>query len=129
MVGFNRRFSAPALEIHRFFSSRREPMVIHIRVNAGYLPREHWTQNSVNGGRIIGEACHFLDWMRYIVGKNIVSVYARAIPDGARYNRDNVAVVVSFADGSVGNLIYLANGDKTLPKEYNECSAKRRGPA
>jgi predicted dehydrogenase/threonine dehydrogenase-like Zn-dependent dehydrogenase len=120
MVGFNRRFSPPSVEIHRFFSGRSEPMVVHIRVNAGYLPREHWTQNAPNGGRIIGEACHFLDWMRYIVGKNIVSVYARAIPDGARYNRDNVAVVVSFADGSVGNLLYLANGDKSLPKEYYE---------
>jgi predicted dehydrogenase/threonine dehydrogenase-like Zn-dependent dehydrogenase len=120
MVGFNRRFSPPALEIHRFFSGRRDPMLVHIRVNAGYLPREHWTQTSLNGGRIIGEACHFLDWMRYIVGTNIVSVYAKAIPDGALYNRDNVAMVVSFADGSVGNILYLANGDKSLPKEYYE---------
>jgi len=120
MVGFNRRFSPPSVEIHRFFSGRSEPMVVHVRVNAGYLPREHWTQNAPNGGRIIGEACHFLDWMRYIVGKNIVSLYARAIPDGALYNRDNVAVVVSFADGSIGNLLYLANGDKSLPKEYYE---------
>jgi predicted dehydrogenase/threonine dehydrogenase-like Zn-dependent dehydrogenase len=120
MVGFNRRFAPPSLQIHRYFSGRREPIIVHIRVNAGYLPREHWTQSSVNGGRIIGEACHFLDWMRYIVGKNIVSVYAKAIPDGAQYNRDNVAIVVSFADGSVGNILYLANGDKSLPKEYYE---------
>ena len=120
MVGFNRRFSPPSVEIHRFFSGRREPMFVHIRVNAGYLPREHWTQNSLNGGRIIGEACHFLDWMRYVVGKNIVSVYAKAIPDGARYNRDNVAIMVTFADGSVGNILYLANGDKSLPKEHYE---------
>jgi len=119
-VGFNRRFSPPSVEIHRFFSGRSEPMVVHVRVNAGYLPREHWTQNAPNGGRIIGEACHFLDWMRYIVGKNIVSLYVRAIPDGALYNRDNVAVIVSFADGSIGNLLYLANGDKSLPKEYYE---------
>jgi predicted dehydrogenase len=120
MAGFNRRFSPPSLQIHRFFSGRREPMLVHIRVNAGHLPREHWTQTSANGGRIIGEACHFLDWMRYMVGKNIVSVYAKAIPDGALYNRDNVAIVVSFADGSVGNILYLANGDKSLPKEYYE---------
>ncbi|MFZ0761688.1 MAG: bi-domain-containing oxidoreductase [Candidatus Sulfotelmatobacter sp.] len=120
MVGFNRRFSPASVEIHRFFSGRREPMMVHIRVNAGYLPRDHWTQKSLNGGRIIGEACHFLDWMRCVVGSNIVSVYARAIPDGARYNRDNVAIMVSFADGSVGNILYLANGDKSLPKEYYE---------
>jgi predicted dehydrogenase/threonine dehydrogenase-like Zn-dependent dehydrogenase len=120
MMGFNRRFSPASQEVHRFFLARREPMVIHIRVNAGHLPREHWTQNAANGGRIVGEACHFLDWMRYVVGSNIISVYAKAIPDGTRYNRDNVAILVSFADGSVGNILYLANGDKSVPKEYYE---------
>jgi polar amino acid transport system substrate-binding protein len=58
--------------------------------------------------------------MRYIVGRPILTVYANAIPDRTRYNRDNVVVVVSFADGSVGNILYLANGDKSLPKEYYE---------
>lgn len=120
MAGFNRRFAPPSLAIKSFFSDRCEPMFVHIRVNAGYLPKDHWTQTPSNGGRIIGEACHFLDWARYIVGSNIVGVYARATPDGALYNRDNVAIVVSFADGSVGNILYLANGDKSMPKEYYE---------
>lgn len=120
MVGFNRRFSPAAQAIRDFFSSRRQPMLLHIRVNAGYLPKEHWTQSPQNGGRIIGEACHFIDWMRFVVGKNIASVYATAIPDGSLYNRDNVAILVSFTDGSVGNVLYLANGDKSLPKEYYE---------
>jgi polar amino acid transport system substrate-binding protein len=120
MVGFNRRFSPAAEKIREFFGGRREPMVAHVRVNAGHLPREHWTQQSWNGGRIVGEACHFLDWTRSIVGSQISSVYASAIPDGARYHRDNVAIVVSFADGSIGNILYLANGDKSLPKEFYE---------
>ena len=120
MVGFNRRFAPASEAIREFFAARRERMVVHVRVNAGFLPREHWTQNGHSGGRIIGEACHFLDWVRWIVGDNIVSIYAKAIPDGARYNADNVVIVVSFADGSVGNILYVANGDKSLPKEYYE---------
>lgn len=120
MVGFNRRFSPATDQIREFFAGRREPVALHIRVNAGFLPREHWTQQAAHGGRIIGEGCHFLDWARSIVGSKIVSVYARALPDEARYNRDNVAVVVSFADGSVGNILYLANGDKSVAKEFYE---------
>src|SRR5712692_4001533 len=120
MVGFNRRFAHGSERIRDFFAGRREPMVLHVRVNAGYLPREHWTQQAWNGGRILGEICHFLDWARWLVGSNVVSVYAHATPDAARYNRDNVAVVVSFADGSIGNILYLANGDKSLRKEFYE---------
>jgi predicted dehydrogenase len=120
MVGFNRRFSPAAVKIRDFFSARQQPMLAHVRVNAGYLPREHWTQSKQNGGRIIGEACHFIDWLRYVIGKKIVSIYAAALPDGGLYNRDNVAIIVAFADGSVGNILYLANGDKSLPKEYYE---------
>jgi predicted dehydrogenase/threonine dehydrogenase-like Zn-dependent dehydrogenase len=120
MVGFNRRFSPAADKIREFFVGRREPMVVHVRVNAGHLPGEHWTQQNHNGGRIIGEVCHFLDWTRSIVGSRIVSIFATGIPDGARYHQDNVAIVISFADGSIGNILYLANGDKALPKEFYE---------
>jgi predicted dehydrogenase len=118
MVGFNRRF-APATEaIKEFFHSRREPMVVHIRVNAGYQPKDHWVH--ANGGRIIGELCHFVDWARFIIGSAIQSVSAVGLPDGARYSRDNVAVTLSFADGSIANLLYLANGDTSVPKENFE---------
>lgn len=95
-------------------------MLVHIRVDAGFLPREHWTQQGGQGGRITGEVCHFLDWIRNIADSNIVSVFARALPDGARYNCDNVAIVISLADGSVGNILYLANGDRSVPKECYE---------
>ncbi len=120
MVGFNRRFSPASEKISEFFAGRREPIVVQVRVNAGYLLPEHWTQQGRNGGRIVGEVCHFLDWARWVVGTKIVSVYANAIPDGGRYHQDNVVIIVSFADGSVANILYLANGDKSLPKEFYE---------
>jgi predicted dehydrogenase/threonine dehydrogenase-like Zn-dependent dehydrogenase len=120
MVGFNRRFAPATESIRRFFGNRQEPMAIHIRVNAGFLPRSHWTQQAAEGGRIIGEFCHFVDWARYVVGLPIRSVSAAALPDGSRYCRDNVTATLTFADGSLANLLYLANGDPAVPKEQFE---------
>jgi len=94
--------------------------MVHIRVNAGFLPAEHWTQRPSEGGRIVGELCHFLDWSRHIVASPILAVSAAALPDSNRYCRDNVAVVLTFADGSIANLLYLSNGDRTVSKEYYE---------
>jgi predicted dehydrogenase/threonine dehydrogenase-like Zn-dependent dehydrogenase len=119
MVGFNRRFAPQTEKVREFFSGRREPMLAHIRVNAGYIPREHWAQQAT-GGRIVGELCHFVDWARSVVGQPIVTASGTALPDGSRYHRDNLAVTLSFADGSIANLLYLANGDKAVPKEYFE---------
>jgi predicted dehydrogenase/threonine dehydrogenase-like Zn-dependent dehydrogenase len=120
MVGFNRRFAPMTGQINRFFAHRQEPMAINVRVNAGYIPLDHWTQQKSEGGRIVGEFCHFVDWVRAVVGRPIQSVSARALPDHSRYNRDNVAVTLSFSDGSIANLLYLANGDKAVAKEYFE---------
>jgi predicted dehydrogenase/threonine dehydrogenase-like Zn-dependent dehydrogenase len=118
MVGFNRRFAPFTEKLKSFFGNRQEPMLAHVRVNAGYLPQEHWTHQS--GGRIVGELCHFIDWSRFVIGKRICSVSATALPDGARYTRDNVSCTVVFEDGSIANILYLANGDKSVPKEYFE---------
>ena len=93
-------------------------MVVHIRVNAGYQPKDHWVHG--DGGRIIGELCHFVDWARFVIASPVQSVSAFGLPDGARYFRDNVAVTLSFEDGSIANLLYLANGDTAVPKEYFE---------
>ena len=120
MVGFNRRFAPLSGNLRKFFAGRKEPMVVHIRVNAGYLPHDHWTQRPVDGGRIVGEFCHFVDWARFVVNSPIKKVQAAALPDGTRYNQDNVVAVLSFEDGSVGNLLYLANGDPSVPKEFFE---------
>ncbi len=122
MAGFNRRF-APATEaIQGFFGSRQEPMLVHVRVNAGYQPRNNWVHE--DGGRIVGEFCHFVDWARAVIAAPIRSVHAVALPDGARYSRDNIAATLIFDDGSVASLLYLANGDAALPKEYFEVSCE-----
>ena len=120
MVGFNRRFAPATRRIREFFADRQEPMMIHLRVNAGYIPRDHWTQQADEGGRIIGELCHFVDWARYVAGVPIRAVSATALPDGSRYHHDNVNAVVTFDDGSIANLLYLANGDPVIAKESYE---------
>jgi predicted dehydrogenase/threonine dehydrogenase-like Zn-dependent dehydrogenase len=120
MVGFNRRFAPMTEDVRQFFARRREAMMLHIRVNAGFIPKEHWIQQKEGGGRIVGEVCHFVDWARSVVGCPIQTVVAHSLPDESRYNRDNLVATLSFADGSLANLIYVANGDKAVPKELFE---------
>jgi predicted dehydrogenase len=118
MVGFNRRFAPFTEKIRQFFAGRREPMVIHARVNAGYIPQDHWIY--AQGGRIVGEFCHFVDWARSVIGSPIQSVAATGLPNGTQYPSDNVAVALQFTDGSIANLLYLTNGDRSIPKEFFE---------
>ena len=120
MAGFNRRFAPMTCEIKRFFASRKEPMMVNVRVNAGYLPPDHWRQQKASGGRILGEFCHFMDWTRAIVGVPIEEVTASALPDSKRYSQDNISVRLSFQDGSIAILLYLANGDQSIGKEFME---------
>ena len=118
MVGFNRRFAPFTEKIRQFFAGRREPMMIHVRVNAGFIPHDHWIH--AQGGRIVGEFCHFVDWARSVIGSPIQSVTASGLPNGTKFAPDNIAVTLKFADGSVANLLYLANGDRSIPKEFFE---------
>ena len=120
MVGFNRRFSPLTEKLKNFFARRTEPMLVHIRCNAGFIPRSSWVQDPENGGRIVGEVCHFVDWARAVVGCPMQTLTAAALPDAGRYNRDNVTVTIRFEDGSVANLVYVANGDRAVAKEYFE---------
>jgi predicted dehydrogenase len=122
MVGFNRRFAPATREMSDFFAGRQEPMLINMRVNAGYLPLSHWAHK--DGGRILGEGCHFVDWARSMTRSSIVSVYASSLPDGPRYQQDNVTAVFSFADGSAATLQYFANGNRNVSKEYYEVSCE-----
>ena len=127
MVGFNRRFAPLSIYLADFLKTRSEPLIAHYRVNAGYLPLTHWTQDAdQGGGRIIGEGCHFIDYLSFLVGTPPKSVIANKIPDSGRYYNDNVVITFTFPDGSLGTLTYLANGDKSLPKEYLEvfCGGK-----
>jgi predicted dehydrogenase len=126
-VGFNRRFAPLAQQLFDFYKDRAESMHVHYRVNAGYIPLNHWTQDStLGGGRIIGEACHFIDFITFLVGAAPVSVTAHALPDNGKYREDNVSMTFTFPDGSIGVVDYLANGDKSFPKERVEvfCGGK-----
>lgn len=123
MVGFNRRFAPVCEAIKKEFASAGEPLVVNIRVNAGFIPKDHWTQiPEIGAGRIIGEMCHFIDLMQYFTDAEPVRVYADCIQSDNEKLKldDNISIVVKFSNGSVGNLLYLANGDKSLPKEYIE---------
>jgi polar amino acid transport system substrate-binding protein len=123
MVGFNRRFSAVAEELKKAFSNNREPLVMNYRVNAGCIPKDHWTQNEyIGGGRIIGEVCHFVDLMQFFTGALPQTVYAQCLNayNDQIKNDDNIVITITFFDGSVGTIIYVANGDKSLPKERME---------
>jgi len=122
MVGFNRRFSPHAEKAVAFFRDRCNPLVMAYRVNAGFLPPEHWTQDSdVGGGRIVGEACHFVDYMQFLCGEPPVSVHARRI---GRHDSgivdDQSLLSFTFGDGSIGAVIYAAGGDGSLAKERFE---------
>ncbi len=120
-VGFNRRFAPLAIKMQAFLDQRVEPLVAHYRINAGYIPLTHWLHDpEVGGGRIIGEGCHFIDFLTFLVGAAPVSVTAHALPDGGRYREDNVQLTFEFPDGSLGTVSYFANGDKALPKERVE---------
>jgi len=120
-TGFNRRFSPLAQSLHASLSTQHEPRHIHYRINAGLIPLNHWTQDpDLGGGRIIGEACHFIDLITFLVGDAPVSVTAHALPDGGKYREDNVSMTFTFSDGSIGVVDYLANGDKSFPKERVE---------
>ena len=118
MVGFNRRFAPATVRIREHFVSRREAMMVHARVNAGFVPNGHWVH--ADGGRLIGELCHFVDWARAVVAVPIRTVFCCGLPNGTRYNQDNLSVTLGFEDGSIANLLYLANGDRSVPKEYFE---------
>jgi predicted dehydrogenase/threonine dehydrogenase-like Zn-dependent dehydrogenase len=121
MVGYNRRFSEPVRAIHKLFSGRTEPLVMHYRVHAGFMPSTHWMQQPNQGGRFIGEGGHFIDVMQFVCGALPTSVHAVAPTDSARrYNHDNVLVSITFSDGSAGTIHYLANGAAAVEKEYLE---------
>lgn len=122
MVGYNRRFSPLARAARDIFQQVAGPLLINYRVNAGFLPKEHWTQTEQGGGRILGEVCHFVDLMQFLTGSEPASVYAiSVVADNAQMpDQDNVVISLRFQNGSVGEITYLACGDKSLSKERIE---------
>ncbi|MCH7392162.1 bi-domain-containing oxidoreductase [Acinetobacter dispersus] len=123
MVGFNRRFSPQVQKMKTLLDTVKEPKSFIMTMNAGAIPADHWTQdNAVGGGRIIGEACHFIDLMRFLAGSKIVSVQARrmAETDAVQVLEDKASITLGFEDGSFGTIFYLANGASSFPKERVE---------
>jgi predicted dehydrogenase len=129
MVGFNRRFAPHVVKMKSLLAAIDAPKNIVITVNAGEIPPDHWTQDPlVGGGRLIGEACHFIDLARHLTGYPITAQHAVAL---GRYpsmpiSDDKVSLTLQFSDGSVATILYLANGDKGFPKERIEVFAAGR---
>jgi predicted dehydrogenase/threonine dehydrogenase-like Zn-dependent dehydrogenase len=123
MVGFNRRFSPLARKAKELFAKREAPLSIIYRVNAGRVPKDHWTQNAnEGGGRIVGEVCHFVDLMTFLTDAKPLSVFAESVNarSSGVIDFDSVFITLKFSDGSNGTIAYLAEGDKALAKERVE---------
>jgi predicted dehydrogenase/NADPH:quinone reductase-like Zn-dependent oxidoreductase len=115
MVGFNRRFAPHVVRMKELLERAAAPKAMVMTVNAGAVPEDHWTQDPERGGgRIIGEACHFIDLLRYLAGARIRSTSV------ARLSADTVTITLGFADGSIGAVHYFANGHRSFPKERLE---------
>ncbi len=121
MVGFNRRFAPMTVRLKRFLSEIHEPLAIHYRVNAGYIPADHWVNDpEQGGGRILGEVCHFVDFLCFLAGACPIEVQAQALGNPGQYSMDNIVATLKFANGTLGTISYLANGDKSAAKERVE---------
>ena len=129
MIGFNRRFAPHVVKMKELLAPVAEPKSIVITVNAGDIPPDHWTQNpDIGGGRIIGEACHFIDLALHLAGSPIISHHVQSIgrTPNVAVRDDKVSITLGFDDGSFATIHYLANGHKGFPKERIEVFAAGR---
>ena len=121
MVGFNRRFAPMAIKMRAFLQQVQEPMALHYRINAGFIARDHWVNDSEQGGgRLLGEVCHFIDFLIFIAGALPIEVQTRSVASLEQYSDDNLVISLRFANGSQGTISYLANGDRAYSKERLE---------
>jgi predicted dehydrogenase len=122
LTGFNRRFSPHVRRIAECLASRTNPMVINYRMNAGYLPSDHWVHGAEGGGRNLGEACHIYDLFTFLTGARVEGVQVSAIkPTTGHYrSQDNFTASMTFADGSIATLTYTSLGSKDYAKEQLE---------
>jgi predicted dehydrogenase/threonine dehydrogenase-like Zn-dependent dehydrogenase len=124
MVGFNRRFAPQVVKVKQLLAGAPGAKTLLMTVNAGAIPATHWTHDpAVGGGRLVGEGCHFIDLLRFLVGAAIDGFHVMRM-DAA--TPDTATVTLRFADGSVGTLHYLANGSKAFPKERLDVFAAGR---
>jgi len=123
MVGYNRRFSPHIQKMKRLLEAKLSPKTFIMTMNAGEVPKEHWTHDvEIGGGRIIGEACHYIDLMRFLAGSKIKSFNAVKMGenDFVEITEDKALISLIFEDGSMGSIHYFANGGKVFPKERIE---------
>ncbi len=121
MVGFNRRFSRHTERIRQLLTGRGQPVAMNMTVNAGIVPPEHWVHDPARGGgRIIGEACHFIDLMVHLSDSRVATVAAAMMGRGVAIHEDKMSITLGFEDGSVGTVNYFGNGPKSYPKETLE---------
>jgi predicted dehydrogenase/threonine dehydrogenase-like Zn-dependent dehydrogenase len=122
MIGFNRRFAPQVVRMKQLLATQQAPLLMVMTVNAGQLPADHWTKDAaVGGGRIIGEACHFIDLLRHLAGSPIQAVTASSLATGnSQFDEDHVTMTINFQNGSMGTIHYFANGHKAFPKERLE---------
>lgn len=127
MVGFNRRFSPHSQKIKKLLKNRSEPLAMNFTINAGIIPPNVWVHDpETGGGRIIGEACHFMDLMVFFTESPIVSVSAVRMGKGVTVKDDKMSISMSFEDGSIGTVNYFGNGSKSYPKETYEIFSEGR---
>lgn len=128
MTGYNRRFSPAIKRAREILQDRIAPMIVNYRMNAGYLPPDHWVHSPEGGGRNLGEACHIYDLFNFLTGSTVRAIQAASIsPTGKQYfKNDNFVATISYEDGSVCTLTYTALGSKSHPKETMEifCDGK-----
>ncbi|MFO7899517.1 MAG: bi-domain-containing oxidoreductase [Planctomycetota bacterium] len=127
MVGFNRRFSRHVTKMTRLLAGRSEPLAMTFTANAGAVPADHWVHDPVQGGgRIVGEACHYIDLMVHLAGRRVRTVAAAMMGGGVAVHEDKMAISLGFEDGSVGAINYFANGPRAYPKERMEVFSEGR---
>ncbi|MBN1999852.1 bi-domain-containing oxidoreductase [candidate division KSB1 bacterium] len=127
MVGFNRRFSPHIVKMKQLLHGRTEPLAMTMTVNAGIIPPDHWVHDPERGGgRIIGEACHFIDLMVFLSESRVKSLSAVLLGEGTAVRDDKTSIVLELADGSIGTVNYFANGSKAYPKERLEVFSQGR---
>jgi len=123
MVGFNRRYAPLAQKLKAALAGRTTPLMMVYRINAGYIPPDHWVHDpEVGGGRLVGEVCHFIDFFHFLTDSEMVQVSVAPISGSMGKYRpdDNLCLTLTFRDGSVGTILYTAKGSKTFSRERVE---------
>jgi predicted dehydrogenase len=127
MVGYNRRYAPLARKLREFLAPCQEPVSVLYRCNARHIPSDHWVQDpKQGGGRLIGEVCHFIDFMQLVTDSVPARVWATCSPNVGRYSDDNLTASIEFENGSIGSVTYVANGDPSFAKERVEVFCQGR---